>query len=123
MNAFWGLPTSVATLPTFAAIATATRYGSGFTRRARVLRTTTGVTSNAIVSFNTMADNAAVATMSHARNVAWFFARSAIREETRSKNPQISSPDTRGADGPSRYGTLRDPLALHWVRACPITLK
>src|SRR2546428_506176 len=94
MNAFWGLPTSVATLPTFAAIATATRYGSGFTRKARVLRITTGVTSNAIVSFSTRADNAAVATMSHARNAAWFFARTAIRDETRSKNPQISSPDT-----------------------------
>src|SRR5256712_11145949 len=94
MNAFWGLPTSVATLPTFAAIATATRYGSGFTRNGRVLRITTGVTSNAIVSFSTRADNAAVATMSHARNAAWFFARTAIRDETRSKNPQISSPDT-----------------------------
>src|SRR5438445_5564779 len=95
MNAFWGLPTSVATLPTFAAIATATRYGSGFTRRARVLRTTTGVTSSAIVSFRTIADNAAVATMSHARNEAWLFARTAIRDETRSKNPQTSSPETR----------------------------
>src|SRR5947209_14856805 len=51
MNAFWGLPTSVATLPTFAAIATATRYGTGVTRNARVLRITTGVTSSAIVSF------------------------------------------------------------------------
>src|SRR3989442_11670228 len=86
MNAFWGLPTSVATLPTFAAIATATRYGSGFTRRARVLRTTTGVTSSAIVSFRTMAGNAAVATMSHARNEARLFARNAIRGETRSQN-------------------------------------
>src|SRR5438445_5847341 len=35
MNAFCGLPTSVATLPTFAEIATATRYGIGFTRNAR----------------------------------------------------------------------------------------
>src|SRR2546427_10123423 len=49
MNAFWGLPTSVATLPTFAAIATATRCGTGFTRKARVLRTTTGGTRRAIV--------------------------------------------------------------------------
>src|SRR5256712_2635613 len=95
MNAFWGLPTSVATLPTFAAIATATRYGSGFTRNARVLRTTTGVTSSAIVSFKTIADNAAVATMSQARNEVWLFARTAIRDETRSKNPQASSPETR----------------------------
>src|SRR5881296_2475407 len=95
MNAFCGLPTSVATLPTFAAIATATRYGRGFTRRARVLRTTTGVTRSAIVSFKTMADSAAVATMSHARSEAWVFARLAIREDTRSKNPQTSSPETR----------------------------
>src|SRR5437867_8438130 len=95
MNAFCGLPTSVAALPTFAAIATATRYGSGFTRRARVLRMTTGVTRSAIVSFKTMADKAAVATMSQARSEAWVFARSAIRDETRSKNPQTSRPDTR----------------------------
>src|SRR5213594_2635580 len=93
MNAFWGLPTSVATLPTFAAIATATRYGTGFTRNARVLRITTGVTSSAIVSFNTMADNAAVATMSHVRNETWLFARTAIRDETRSKNPHAASPE------------------------------
>src|SRR5438445_7014243 len=57
MNAFCGLPTSVATLPTFAEIATATRYGIGFTRKARALRTTTGVTSNAIVSFRTTAED------------------------------------------------------------------
>src|SRR2546422_4729864 len=94
-NAFWGLPPSVATLPTFAAIAPATRYGSGFTRRARVLRTTTGVTSSAIVSFRTIADNAAVTTMSHARNAAWLFARTAIRDETRSKNRRPPAPKTR----------------------------
>src|SRR5213594_1852869 len=87
MNAFWGLPTSVATLPTFAAMATATRYGTGFTRRARALRTTTGVTRRAIVSFRTRADRAAVATINQTRNETWVLARLAIREETRSKNP------------------------------------
>ena len=95
MNAFCGLPTSVATLPTFAEIATATRYGIGFTRKARALRTTTGVTSNAIVSFRTTADSAAVVTMSQTRKEVCVFARAAIRDETRSKNPQASSPDTR----------------------------
>src|SRR5437879_8949995 len=64
MNAFCGLPTSVATLPTFAEIATATRYGLGFTRKARALRATTGVTSNATVSSRTTADSAAVVTLS-----------------------------------------------------------
>src|SRR5712691_8209493 len=95
MNAFCGLPTSVATLPTFAEIATATRYGIGFTRSARALRTTTGVASNAIVSFRTTADNAAVVTMSQTRKEVCVFARAAIRDETRSKNPHASSPDTR----------------------------
>jgi len=95
MNAFCGLPTSVATLPMFAAIATATRYGTGFTRSARVLRTTTGVTSSAIVSFRTSAERKAVAIMSHARKEAWLFARVAMRDETRSKKPHTSRPETR----------------------------
>src|SRR2546430_16479427 len=67
MNAFWGLPTSVATLPTFAAIATATRHGTGFTPNARVLRTTTGATSSAIGPSKPTADNAAAATTTHTR--------------------------------------------------------
>src|SRR2546430_7628061 len=93
MNAFCGLPTSVATLPTFAAMATATRYGTGFTRRARALRTTTGVTRRAIVSFRTRADRAAVATINQTRNETWVLARVAIREETRSdrKSTRLNS--------------------------------
>src|SRR5256712_14189738 len=117
MNAFWGLPTSVATLPTFAAIATATRYGSGFTRRARVLRTTTGVTSSAIVSFRTIADNAAVTTMSKARNEAWLFARTAIRDETKSKNPQPSSPERTSLMPTRSTITSRSIASSAWAGA------
>src|SRR3990172_1661610 len=95
MYAFCGLPTCVATLPTFAATATATRYGTGFTRRARVARTTTGVTRRAIVSFSTRADRKAVASMSHTRNEVWLRAREASREDTKSKKPHTSSPETR----------------------------
>jgi len=95
MYAFWGFPTSVARLPTFTAIARATRWGTGFTRRARALRTTTGVTRRAIVSFRTRAERTAVTTMRPARRLAWSRERRATRAATRSKKPHASRPETR----------------------------
>src|SRR5438445_5751168 len=51
--------------------------------------------SNAIVSFRTNAESPAVTTMSQTRNETWLFARDAMREETRSKKPHTSRPETR----------------------------
>ena len=53
---FCGLPVIVATLPIFAAMATARRYGIGFRRSRRVISSTSGVSTRHMVSFTKNAE-------------------------------------------------------------------
>jgi hypothetical protein len=54
---FCGLPVMVATLPTFDAVATATRYGTGGRPRRRAMCNTNGVMTRHTMSFTRNADN------------------------------------------------------------------
>ena len=95
MYAFCGFPISVATLPTFTAIPSPTRNGTGSSPIARHACTTIGVISRAIASFRTRALRTAAATMRPARSSVWVRARCATRCDTASKNPHASRPATR----------------------------
>src|SRR2546426_750542 len=112
MNAFWGVPTSVATLPTVAAIATATRYGSGFTRKARVPRITTGVTSIATAGRS----------IGKRRTVRKEI-RTYVTRKTTVAATRAYSAATSAADGAPHYGTLRGEASRTRDARCPITLK
>ena len=53
---FCGLPTSVATLPMFALVASAIRYGSSGSLPRRITAITSGVSIRQIVSFTSSAE-------------------------------------------------------------------
>ena len=54
---FCGLPVMVAALPIFDAVATASRYGTGFRRNVSVISRTSGVSTRHIVSLTKKAEN------------------------------------------------------------------
>ncbi len=78
----------------FAAMASATRNGTGLDFRSLQVLMMMGVNSSTTVSLRTSADRVPVTTIVRTRNLNWFFEYLIILRETHSKNPHSSRPAT-----------------------------
>src|SRR5215813_422292 len=85
---FCGLPVKVATLPTFAAVTRAIRYGTGGNTSWRVASSTTGASTRHTTSFTKNADRTPEATTTAASSVRGVLARRSAQVITRRKNPE-----------------------------------
>ena len=85
---FWGLPVSVATLPTLAAVARATRYGTGGNASRRVIPTTSGASTRQTTSFTKSAERPPATTMTAASRLRGVLAFRMVHSVTRLKNPE-----------------------------------
>lgn len=88
ISMFWGLPVSVATLPTLAAVASAIRYGTGGRPSRRVRSTTSGAITTQITSFTKSAESVPAATTTAASAPTGVLARRMAHVVTSPKKPE-----------------------------------
>ena len=88
MSMFWGLPVRVATLPTLAAVARASRYGTGGSRSWRTTASTTGARTRQITSLTKSAERTPAARATTARSPSGPRAHRTAQCVTRWKKPE-----------------------------------
>ncbi len=89
MIMFCGLPVIVAAPPTFEAVATASRYGTGSRRRRRARPRTSGVSTRHTVSFTRKADPTPAASVTTTSRASGRRTRAPTHAAARSKAPAI----------------------------------
>src|SRR5712664_3797154 len=134
---FCGLPVSVATLPTFAAVARAIRYGTGGRWSRRVTASTRGASTRQTTSFTKKAESTPAAPVTAPSRASGVRALRIVHAMTRPKNPErrryavtiimpksstrvcasteatASSPAERARDDHRRGADDRDARAVH----------